>query len=70
MYCIQWRTLEEGFGAQWSELRNTRYSNKEDARSHLSRIRATDDIESLNQYRIVEVDSPAYFSQPTDKLEN
>lgn len=69
MFCIQWRILEEGFGAQWSELSNTRHESRIDARRHLIAIRETDDIENLNQYRITKVGSPEYYSQPTDKLE-
>lgn len=69
MFCIQMRDLSEGNGALWNELSNSRHDNKIDARKHLINIRATDDIESLCTYRITEVNSDAYFSQPTDKLE-
>lgn len=69
MYCIQVRDLEEGNGALWNELSNSRHSTKELAREQLKCIRATDDEESLCTYRITIVDSPEYFSQPTDRLE-
>lgn len=69
MFTIQYRDLEEGNGAMWRELSNTRHESKDDARMHLRRIRATDDEECLNQYRITEVGSSEYYSQPTDKLE-
>ena len=69
MYCIQYRDLEEGNGARWHELTATRHYDRIEARKHLSRIRATDDEECLYLYRIIEVDSKEYYSQPTDRLE-
>lgn len=69
MLVIQCRDLSEGNGALWFDLANSQHSTKNAAREHLRRIRATDDEESLCMYRIVEVGSDAYYSQPTDKLE-
>lgn len=69
MFCIQYRDLDEGNGALWSELSNSRHEDKIQARMHLDRIRATDSEESLCQYRITEIGSDEYYSQPTDRLE-
>lgn len=69
MFCIQWRTLEEGFGARWSEMANARHETIQSAREHLRQIREIDNPEYLNQYRITEVGSNAYYAQPTDRLE-
>lgn len=69
MFCIQFLDHEEGSCARWNELSNTRHETQEAAREHLKRIRATDDEECLYSYRITEVGSDLYYSQPTDKGE-
>lgn len=69
MFAIQYYDYEEGNGARWNELANSRHSTKELAREHLKRIRATDSEDCMYSYRITEVGSEEYYSQPTDKLE-
>lgn len=69
MWIIQCRDLSEGNGALWYDLHNGRFDNRQDARSFLSKLRATSDEEDLCMYRIVEYGSDAYYSQPTDALE-
>lgn len=69
MFTIQALDHEEGSAARWFELKNARHETREEAREHLKRIRATDDEESMYSYRIAEVGSDLYYSQPTDKLE-
>lgn len=69
MYTIQYLDHEEGSGARWNELSNSRFESRENTREHLKRIRATDDEDCMYSYRVVEVDSPEYYSQPTDCLE-
>jgi hypothetical protein len=69
MFTIQALDYDEGSAARWFELKNSRHNTKESAREHLKRIRATEDEDSMYNYRIVKVNSPEYYSQPTDKLE-
>lgn len=70
MFCIQYLDYEDGNGARWNELLGTRHETRDATREHLKRIRAQyDDTECLYSYRIVEVDSDLYYSQPTDKGE-
>lgn len=69
MFTIQYLDHDEGSGARWNELSNTRHESRESAREHLKKIRAKDDEWCLYSYRIVEIGSPAYYSQPTDCLE-
>jgi hypothetical protein len=69
MFCIQYLDHDEGSCARWNELSNTRHTERQAAREHLRRIRATDAEDSMYSYRITEVDSREYFSQPTDCLE-
>lgn len=69
MFCVQCRDLEEGNGARWFELANSRCATRDAARALVVRLRATDDEESLCLYRVTEVGSDAYYSQPTDRLE-
>jgi len=74
MFCIQFLDHEEGSAARWSERLCTRRPTIEAVRELLRNIRreemsATDYGQILCSYRIVEVDSDAYYSQPTDKLE-
>ncbi len=71
MFTIQCLDHDEGSGARWFELSNARHETREQAREHLKRIRATDDEWCLcsYSYRITEVDSSAYYHQPTDDYE-
>ena len=69
MFCIQALDHDEGTGARWFELKASRHETREAAREHLKRIRATDDDDCMYSYRVTEVDSAAYYSQPTDALE-
>jgi len=72
MFCIQFLDHEEGSGARWHDLGDTHLDTREQCRSLLRRIReaeANSNDEYLLSYRIVEVGSDAYYSQPTDKLE-
>lgn len=69
MFTIQCLDHEEGSGARWFELPHARHETREAAREHLRRIRATDSEECLYSYRVVEVGSTLFYSQPTDCLE-
>lgn len=71
MFTIQVLDHEEGSGARWSELSNARHETKELTRAYLRKIRASYDEwnDDMYSYRIVEVDSTEYYSQPTDKGE-
>jgi hypothetical protein len=69
MFTIQYLDHEEGSCALWREVKNSRYDTREQARERLKYLRATDDEWCLYSYRIVEVGSDLYYSQPTDKLE-
>lgn len=69
MFTIQAIDHEEGSGARWFELRNGRHESRDQAREHLKRIRATDDEWCMYSYRIAEVDSPLFYSQPDDSFE-
>jgi len=69
MFIIQYLDHEEGSGARWRDLVSSRHETRELAREHLKRIRATDDEWCLYSYRIVEIGSDLYYSQPTDKGE-
>ena len=69
MFCIQCLDHEEGSAARWHELSNSRHDTREATREHLKRIRATDDEWCMYSYRITEVGSDLYYSQPTDEFE-
>jgi hypothetical protein len=68
-FVIQCLDHEEGCGARWFDLPGSRHETREQAREHLKRIRATDEEDNMYSYRIVEVNSAAYYAQPTDALE-
>ena len=69
MFCVQFLDHDEGSGARWHEVANSRFETREQAREHLKRLRATDDEWCLYSYRVTEVGSAHYYSQPTDSLE-
>ena len=76
MFTIQFLDHEEGSGARWNEVSNSRRDTRAQARELLKKIRANynehstyyGDVE-MYSYRIVEVDSKEFYSQPTDCLE-
>jgi len=71
IYVVQMRDLSEGNGALWSDA-TIGLSDKNEARRFIIAKRNSErdsDIESMVQYRIVILNSDAYYSQPTDCLE-
>lgn len=68
MWTIQMRDLEEGNGATWRDY-GVQFYDKSDTVKALRKIRACQEEESLLTFRIVEVGSDNYYSQPTDALE-
>jgi hypothetical protein len=71
MFCIQFMDHEEGSMMRWREVLNTRHETRDATREHLKQIRKQDDEDPylLYSYRVVEVGSNQYYSQPTDALE-
>ena len=72
MFAIQCRDLDEGNGALWHNLSGITYPSRDEARQVISGFRTMDEdsgLESLLTFRIVEVGSAEYYSQPTDALE-
>ena len=71
-FAIQCRDLDEGNGALWYDLSTVTYSTRAEAREMIDHFRKMDEdsgFESLITFRIVEVGSAEYYSQPTDALE-
>jgi hypothetical protein len=69
VFTIQVLDHEEGSGARWFELQNCRRETREETRILLREIRAKQDEWCLYSYRVVEVDSAQFYSQPTDSFE-
>lgn len=69
MFAIQYLDHEEGSAARWRNVCLNRFAVREDARDKVRKMRAADDEYCLYSYRIAEVGSPLYNSQPTDALE-
>lgn len=69
MFTIQALDHEEGSRARWFELKSCRRETREETRELLKDIKSKADEWCLYSYRIVEVDSDLYYSQPTDALE-
>lgn len=69
MFAIQYLDHDEGSAARWNELSNSRFESRELARKHIAKLRATDDEWTLYSYRVAEIGSDYYYSQPTDCLE-
>lgn len=69
MFAIQYLDYEEGSGARWRDILGAQFEDREKAREHMRRLRATDDEYCLYTYRIAEVGSALYYSQPTDASE-
>ena len=65
MFCIQALDHEEGTGARWFELKGTQRPTRKECRM----VRRSLNSDCLYSYRIVKVDSPEYYAQPTDALE-
>lgn len=69
MFAIQIFDYDEGSCARWSDMRMPHFETRELARVELRKIRANTDEWCSYAYRITEVGSPHYYSQPTDALE-
>lgn len=69
MFAIQYLDYDEGTAARWNDVLGARHETREQARTHLKTIRAKDDEWCLYIYRITEVGTPEYYSQPTDAAE-
>ncbi len=70
MFAIQYLDHDEGSCARWNDVVGGKHETREAAREHLKRYRAQDaDTEVLYSYRITEVGSSLYYSQPTDAAE-
>ena len=69
MFAIQFLDHEEGSCAMWADLKIAPFDTREAAKKALSKIRSDDDEWCLYSYRITEVGSELYYSQPTDALE-
>lgn len=72
MFAIQYLDHDEGTAARWNDLNVPHQETHELARHLLRTIRKKHDdgfIENMYSYRITEVGSDEYYSQPTDKLE-
>ena len=71
MFAIQYLDHDEGSCARWNEFRPPcHFETREQARAYLKAIRAKEMGEwCLYSYRIAEVGSELYYSQPTDALE-
>ena len=69
MFIIQCLDHDEGSCAQWHDIIGSKRETKELTREYLKNIREKDNEWCSLSYRIVEVDSDLYYSQPSDKLE-
>lgn len=69
MFCIQAFDYEEGSAARWFDLQDTNRETRDEVRTLLKDRRRSDPDDCMYSYRIVEVGSGEYYSQPTDKLE-
>lgn len=70
MFAIQAFDYEEGSGARWYNLAGHTYETRESARDAVKAIRRQQEGEEcLLSYRVTEVGSRLYYSQPTDALE-
>lgn len=69
-FAIQYLDHEEGSAARWHNVVGAIFDHKDDARRRVAEYRANDEIdEYLYSYRVTEIGSPRYYSQPTDDLE-
>lgn len=69
MFAIQYLDHAEGSAARWNDVSLGPFETRDEARETLKHIRATEPEDSMYSYRITEVGSELYYSQPTDKLE-
>jgi len=71
MFAIQYLDHDEGSRALWNDLTLPHFNTRDEARAKLREIRAKDSQDDYlsYSYRIAEVGSELYYSQPTDKLE-
>jgi hypothetical protein len=69
MFVVQFLDHEEGSRAMWRNILREPFDTRDNARVYLHHCRATDDEHCLYSYRIVEIGSAQYYSQPTDALE-
>lgn len=72
MWAIQYLDHDEGSCARWNDLNVPHQETHELARNLLRTIRKKYDdgfMENSYSYRIAEVGSELYYSQPTDKFE-
>lgn len=71
MFTIQCFDYDEGSCARWHDLTMPYFETREQARMALRTIRAKDSEDEYLSYayRITEVGSDQYYSQPTDSLE-
>ena len=69
MFIIQCLDYDEGSRALWHDILGSKRDTKELTREYLKSIREKDDEWCSLSYRIVEVGSDLYYSQPMDKLE-
>lgn len=67
MFIIQCRDLEEGAGALWRDVQNSRFEFKHEAIRMALALRKQHG--TMCHYRVVEEGSDEAFSQPTDRLE-
>jgi hypothetical protein len=68
-FAIQFMDYDEGSCARWQDVSLGPFETKEEARETLKHLRATEPEDSMYAFRITEVGSEQYYSQPTDKLE-
>lgn len=67
MFALQYMDYDEGSCKSWKDLQH--FDTMEQAREALKRERTKDDEYCLYAYRVTEVGSAKYYSQPTDSLE-
>ena len=60
---------EEGSAARWHEVKNCRRETRDEVRALLLTLRRYEGEDSMFSYRITQVGSYEFFSQPTDALE-
>jgi hypothetical protein len=69
MFAIQFMDYEEGSCKSWKDVSIGPFETKDEARATLRHLRATEPEDSMYTFRIAEVGSELYYSQPTDSLE-
>ena len=69
MFAIQYLDHDEGSAARWNNVSIGHFNSRDEARIKLRAMRAQDDEWCSYSYRITEVNSEFYYSQPTDAAE-